>query len=45
VADALHAAGVPAPLTVLPGAHTWDVWGPALEAALPWLGTRLAITG
>lgn len=42
---ALRGAGVPAPLTVLPGAHTWDVWGPALEDALPWLGARLGITG
>jgi S-formylglutathione hydrolase FrmB len=45
VDSALRGAGVPAPLTVLPGAHTWNVWGPALEAALPWLGTRLGLTG
>jgi acetyl esterase/lipase len=44
VAAALAAAGVPAPLTVLPGAHTWDVWGPGLEVSLPWLGTRLGLT-
>jgi S-formylglutathione hydrolase FrmB len=45
VAAALRSAGVPATLTVLPGAHTWDVWGPGLEAELPWLGTRLGLTG
>jgi S-formylglutathione hydrolase FrmB len=45
VEAALQAAGIPAPLTVLPGAHTWQVWGPGLENSLPWLGTRLGITG
>ena len=44
VEAALRTAGIPAPLTVLPGAHTWDVWGPGLEASLPWLGTRLGLT-
>jgi S-formylglutathione hydrolase FrmB len=45
VAAALKTAGVPATLTMLPGAHTWDVWGPGLETELPWLGTRLGLTG
>jgi enterochelin esterase-like enzyme len=45
VAAALRAAGVPSTLTVLPGAHTWDVWGPGLESQLPWLGARLGLTG
>jgi S-formylglutathione hydrolase FrmB len=44
VTAALTDAGVPAQLTVLPGAHTWDVWGPGLETSLPWLGTRLGLT-
>jgi enterochelin esterase-like enzyme len=44
VAAALKTAGVPATLTVLPGSHTWDVWGPGLEMELPWLGTRLGLT-
>jgi enterochelin esterase-like enzyme len=42
---ALRAAGVPATLTVLPGGHTWQVWGPGLDAALPWLAGRLGLTG
>lgn len=44
VLAALQAAGVQATLTVLPGQHTWAVWGPGLESALPWLGTRLNLT-
>ena len=44
VRAALEAAHVPVTLTVLPGAHTWGVWGPGLESALPWLGTRMGIT-
>ncbi len=43
VLAALDAAGIPAHLTVLPGAHTWGVWGPGLEAELPWLGGRLGL--
>jgi S-formylglutathione hydrolase FrmB len=42
---ALRAAHVPATLTLLPGGHTWQVWGPGLGAALPWLATRLGLTG
>jgi S-formylglutathione hydrolase FrmB len=41
---ALQAAGVPSTLTVLPGGHTWAVWGPGLDASLPWLGSRLGLT-
>ncbi|MFC4941984.1 alpha/beta hydrolase [Pseudonocardia sp. GCM10023141] len=44
VLTALQGAGVSATLTVLPGVHTWAVWGPGLESALPWLGTRLNLT-
>jgi S-formylglutathione hydrolase FrmB len=42
---ALRRAHVPATLTLLPGGHTWQVWGPGLSAALPWLGTRLGLIG
>lgn len=41
---ALRAAHVPATLTLLPGGHSWQVWGPGLEAALPWLAGRLGLT-
>ena len=41
---ALTAAGIPAHLTELPGAHTWSVWGPGLEAELPWLAARTGLT-
>lgn len=44
VADACRAAGMDVQLQVLPGGHTWEVWGPGLGAALPWLGGRLGIT-
>jgi S-formylglutathione hydrolase FrmB len=45
VYTALRAAHVAATLAVLPGGHTWTVWGPGLEAALPWLADRLGLTG
>lgn len=45
VLTALQGAGVSVSLTVLPGVHTWAVWGPGLELSLPWLGTRLRLTG
>lgn len=44
VLAACRAAGMDVQLTELPGGHTWQVWGPGLEGALPWLGTRLGIT-
>jgi S-formylglutathione hydrolase FrmB len=37
-------AGMAVELHVLPGGHTWQVWGPGLEDALPWLATRLGLT-
>ena len=40
---ALRTAGVPATLTLLPGGHTWQVWGPGLDAAMPWLAARLGL--
>jgi len=42
---ACRAAGMDVQLQILPGGHTWQVWGPGLTAALPWLGTRLGLTG
>ncbi len=27
--------------TQLPGGHSWDVWGPGFEGALPWLTQRM----
>ncbi len=44
VVAACRAAGMDVRFTELPGGHTWEVWGPGLEGALPWLGTRLGIT-
>ncbi len=44
VLAACRAAGMDVSLTELPGGHTWEVWGPGLEGALPWLGTQLGIT-
>ena len=44
VRDAAAAAGIDVRLTVLPGGHAFDVWGPGLSEALPWLGTRLGLT-
>jgi len=44
VFDACRAAGMDVQLHVLPGGHTFGVWGPGLEQALPWLATRLGIT-
>ena len=45
VFDACRAANMDVRLQVLPGGHTFEVWGPGLSGALPWLGTRLGITG
>lgn len=45
VFGACRAAGMDVQLHVLPGGHTFEVWGPGLSGALPWLGDRLGITG
>jgi S-formylglutathione hydrolase FrmB len=45
VYDACRAAQLDVQLHVIPGGHTFEVWGPGLSGALPWLGTRLGITG
>lgn len=39
-----QAAGMDVQLPVLPGRHTWQVRGPGLQGALPWLSTRLGLT-
>jgi S-formylglutathione hydrolase FrmB len=44
VLAACAAAGMDVRWEVDPGGHTWEVWGPALEQALPWLATRLGMT-
>jgi S-formylglutathione hydrolase FrmB len=41
---ACKAAGMDVQLEVKPGGHTFEVWGPGLEDALPWLATRLGMT-
>ena len=41
---ACRSARIDVQLHVLPGGHTFEVWGPGLSGALPWLGTRLGIT-
>jgi S-formylglutathione hydrolase FrmB len=41
---ACQAAGMDVQLHLLPGGHTFEVWGPGLEQALPWLATRLGTT-
>jgi S-formylglutathione hydrolase FrmB len=41
---ACQAAGMDVQLHLRPGGHTFEVWGPGLEEALPWLATRLGMT-
>lgn len=41
---ACRAAGMDVRLQILPGGHTWRVWAPGLDGALPWLSTRLGLT-
>jgi len=38
---ALEASGASVTSTQLPGGHSWDVWGPGFEGALPWLTQRM----
>jgi S-formylglutathione hydrolase FrmB len=40
VEKALKQAGVPVKFVLIRGAHTWAVFGAALEKSLPWLATR-----
>jgi S-formylglutathione hydrolase FrmB len=44
VFPACKAAGMDVRLDLKPGGHSWDVWGPGLDDALPWLATRLGMT-
>ncbi len=44
VLPACQAAGMDVRLDLKPGGHSWEVWGPGLEDALPWLATRLGMT-
>ncbi|QYN33420.1 esterase family protein [Pseudonocardia sp. DSM 110487] len=44
VFPACQAAGMDVRLDLKPGGHTWEVWGPGLDDALPWLTTRLGMT-
>jgi S-formylglutathione hydrolase FrmB len=44
VLAACTAAGMDVQWKVEPGGHTWAVWGPGLDDALPWLATRLGMT-
>lgn len=44
VYHACQAAGMDVQLHELPGGHSWQVWGPGLELALPWLGSRQHLT-
>ncbi len=41
---ACQAAGMDVVLHVLQGGHSFEVWGPGLEQALPWLATRMGLT-
>lgn len=43
VGAALKGAGATVVSTQLPGGHSWDVWGPGLEGALPWLAQQLGL--
>jgi S-formylglutathione hydrolase FrmB len=44
VAAAATAAGLAVTLTELPGGHSWAVWAPGFDRALPWLATRMGLT-
>ncbi|MCO7221936.1 esterase family protein [Klenkia sp. PcliD-1-E] len=43
VVAALKKAGVSVTSTELPGGHSWDVWGPGLQGALPWLAQHTGL--
>jgi enterochelin esterase-like enzyme len=44
VQAALVAADVPSVYRLLPGGHTWAVWGAGLDVGLPWLAARTGLT-
>jgi S-formylglutathione hydrolase FrmB len=43
VAAALRAAKASVTTAELPGSHSWEVWGAALQGALPWLDAHLGL--
>ncbi|GAA1290970.1 alpha/beta hydrolase-fold protein [Pseudonocardia aurantiaca] len=43
VLAACQAAGMDVQLHLRPGGHSFEVWGPGLDEALPWLATRLGM--
>jgi S-formylglutathione hydrolase FrmB len=43
VARALQRAGIPVQFELLPGGHSWHVWGPGLGQAMPWLSRRMGL--
>ena len=44
VEAACKASGMDVQMDVRPGGHSFEVWGPGLEDALPWLAKRLGMT-
>lgn len=42
--DAAVAAGIDSHYLELPGGHSMDVWAPALEGEMEWLGVRMRLT-
>lgn len=42
--EAADVAGIDAHYLELPGGHSMDVWAPALETQMEWLGTRMGLT-
>ncbi|SCX57085.1 S-formylglutathione hydrolase FrmB [Klenkia marina] len=43
VVAALKKAGASVTSTRVPGGHSWDVWGPGFQGALPWLALRTGL--
>ncbi|MCW2675921.1 MAG: xynZ [Modestobacter sp.] len=44
VVTAAQAAGMTVVYRELPGGHSYQVWGPGFDGALPWLSVRLGLT-
>jgi S-formylglutathione hydrolase FrmB len=45
VFESCRRAGMDMHWIELPGGHTWAVWRPGLDASLPWLASRLGLSG
>lgn len=45
LAAGMRAAGMTVRRATAPGGHSWVVWRAVLAGELPWLGTRLGLTG